>query len=88
MAQMNELNNAAVLHNLRRRYQSNLLYTYSGLFLVAINPYRTFSIYTEVIAEWYKNKSRAERPPHIFAIADAAYRAMLEKRQNQSILIT
>lgn len=98
MASMAELNEATVLHNLRRRYQSNLIYTYSGLFLVAVNPYKNLPIYTGQVMEMYKNvvsssqtgeaSCRRVRPPHIFATADEAYRAMLESRRNQSILIT
>lgn len=93
MASMAELNEATVLHNLRRRYQSNLIYTYSGLFLVAVNPYKNLPIYTEQVMSMYKDTNpdasgRRSKPPHIFATADEAYRAMLESRRNQSILIT
>lgn len=91
MASMAELNEATVLHNLRRRYQSNLIYTYSGLFLVAVNPYKNLPIYAEQVMSLYKDSARSgkrEKPPHIFGTADEAYRAMLESRKNQSILIT
>lgn len=89
MAGMTELNEATILHNLRRRYQSNLIYTYSGLFLVAVNPYRDHPIYSEAVMDWYRGVgSRSDRPPHIYATADCAYRMMVETRRNQSILIT
>lgn len=88
MASMTELNEATVLHNLKRRYASNLIYTHSGLFLVAINPYKQLPIYGDPVIAEYKNHSESKCPPHIFSTADAALKAMLEGRRNQSILIT
>lgn len=82
------LSEASVLHNLRVRYDNKVIYTYSGLFCVVINPYRLFPIYKPGIVDYYRGKRRNEVPPHVFAIADGAYRYMLEDRQNQSILIT
>ncbi|CAG8531984.1 6454_t:CDS:10 [Acaulospora morrowiae] len=88
MAELTHLNEASVIHNLRLRYLSNLIYTYSGLFLVAVNPYQKIPIYTDEIIRSYKSRRRHEMPPHIYAIADAAYRNILLERENQSILIT
>ncbi len=88
MAELGYLNEASVIHNLKLRYSSNLIYTYSGLFLVSVNPYRRLPIYTDEIVSSYKNKRRNEMPPHIYAVADAAYHDMLQDRENQSILIT
>ncbi|XP_022917264.1 myosin heavy chain, muscle isoform X27 [Onthophagus taurus] len=88
MADLTHLNEAAVLHNLRQRYYCKLIYTYSGLFCVAINPYKRFPVYTNRCAKLYRGKRRNEVPPHIFAISDGAYVAMLTNHQNQSMLIT
>ncbi|XP_067859326.1 myosin-11-like isoform X3 [Heptranchias perlo] len=88
MAELTCLNEASVLHNLRERYYSGLIYTYSGLFCVVVNPYKMLPIYTEKIVEMYKGKKRHEMPPHIYAIADSAYRSMLQDREDQSILCT
>ncbi|KAG8432953.1 hypothetical protein GDO86_017281 [Hymenochirus boettgeri] len=88
MAELTCLNEASVLHNLRERYFSGLIYTYSGLFCVVVNPYKALPIYSEKIIEMYKGKKRHEMPPHIYAIADTAYRSMLQDREDQSILCT
>ncbi|XP_057263748.1 myosin-11 isoform X1 [Pezoporus wallicus] len=88
MAELTCLNEASVLHNLRERYFSGLIYTYSGLFCVVINPYKQLPIYSEKIIDMYKGKKRHEMPPHIYAIADTAYRSMLQDREDQSILCT
>jgi len=88
MADMTYLNEASVLHNLRSRYTNGFIYTYSGLFCVVINPYRRLPIYTKNVVLKYQGKRRTEMPPHLFSIADNAYRNMLVDRENQSMLIT
>ncbi|XP_078108928.1 uncharacterized protein myh14 isoform X6 [Sander vitreus] len=88
MADLTCLNEASVLHNLRERYYSGLIYTYSGLFCVVVNPYKNLPIYTESIVEMYRGKKRHEMPPHIYAISEAAYRSMLQDREDQAILCT
>ncbi|XP_041959713.1 myosin-9-like isoform X1 [Alosa sapidissima] len=88
MAELTCLNEASVLHNLKDRYYSGLIYTYSGLFCVVINPYKHYPIYSEEIVDMYKGKKRHEMPPHIYAITDTAYRSMMQDREDQSILCT
>merc|ERR1719342_832941 len=88
MADLTCLNEPSVLHNIKERYYSGLIYTYSGLFCVVVNPYKRLPIYTEKIIEIYKGKKRHEVPPHVFAITDIAYRSMLQDREDQSILCT
>ncbi|NWY46804.1 MYH10 protein, partial [Sylvia atricapilla] len=78
MAELTCLNEASVLHNLKDRYYSGLIYTYSGLFCVVINPYKNLPIYSENIIEMYRGKKRHEMPPHIYAISESAYRCMLQ----------
>jgi myosin protein heavy chain len=88
MAELTCLNEASVLHNIKDRYYSGLIYTYSGLFCVVVNPYKRLPIYSEKIIECYKGKKRHEVPPHVFAVTDSAYRSMLQEREDQSILCT
>merc|ERR1719419_1247548 len=88
MAELTCLNEASVLHNLKDRYYSGLIYTYSGLFCVVVNPYRNLPIYTEKVIDLYKGKKRHEVPPHVFAITDTSYRSMLQDREDQAILCT
>ena len=88
MADLTYLGDACVLWNSVVRYINQLIYTYSGLFCIAINPYKRFPIYTLRTMELYVGKRRNECPPHIFAIAEGAYQGMMQSGINQSILIT
>ncbi|SPN99827.1 related to myosin II [Cephalotrichum gorgonifer] len=88
MAELTHLNEASVVHNLHMRYQSDLIYTYSGLFLVTVNPYCPVPIYTNEYINMYKGRSREDTKPHIFAMADHAFRNLVEEGENQSILVT
>ncbi|XP_043927037.1 myosin-15 [Protopterus annectens] len=88
MAMLTHLNEASVLHNLRRRYSKWMIYTFSGLFCVTVNPYKWLPIYTTQVVAAYRGKRRTETPPHIFSICDNAYNDMLRNRENQSMLIT
>uniref|UniRef100_A0A0N4ZXJ8 Myosin motor domain-containing protein n=1 Tax=Parastrongyloides trichosuri TaxID=131310 RepID=A0A0N4ZXJ8_PARTI len=88
MSNLTFLNDASVLHNLRSRYAAMLIYTYSGLFCVVINPYKRLPIYTDSVARMFMGKRRTEMPPHLFAVSDEAYRNMLQNHENQSMLIT
>ncbi|CAO1612723.1 unnamed protein product [Parajaminaea phylloscopi] len=88
IADLTFLSEAGVSHCLRQRYQRGLIYTYSGLFLVAVNPYHQLPIYTDAVVAAYKGRRREENAPHVFAVADEAMRNMLDTRENQSLLVT
>ncbi|XP_015427953.1 PREDICTED: myosin-7 [Myotis davidii] len=88
MAMLTFLHEPAVLYNLKERYAAWMIYTYSGLFCVTINPYKWLPVYNAEVVAAYRGKKRSEAPPHIFSISDNAYQNMLTDRENQSILIT
>uniref|UniRef100_A0A3Q3L319 Uncharacterized protein n=1 Tax=Labrus bergylta TaxID=56723 RepID=A0A3Q3L319_9LABR len=88
MVMMTHLHEPAVLFNLKERYAAWMIYTYSGLFCVTVNPYKQLPVYNPEVVRAYRGKKRMEVPPHIFALSDNAYQFMLTDRENQSILIT
>ncbi|MED6231507.1 Myosin-7 [Ataeniobius toweri] len=88
MAMFTFLHEPAVLFNLKERYAAWMIYTYSGLFCVTVNPYKWLPVYDKSVVNAYRGKKRSEAPPHIYSISDNAYQYMLSDRENQSILIT
>merc|ERR1712186_303900 len=88
MADLTYLNDASVFHNLDVRFKAKLIYTYSGLFCIVVNPYKRYPIYTPTVVKLYLGKRRNEVPPHLWAITETAYRNMLQDLRNQSMLIT
>ena len=88
MADLTYLNDASVFHNLDVRFKAKLIYTYSGLFCIVVNPYKRYPIYTPTVVKLYLGKRRNEVPPHLWAITETAYRNMLTNTKNQSMLIT
>ncbi|XP_039538277.1 unconventional myosin-IXb isoform X3 [Pimephales promelas] len=82
------LNEDSILDNLRNRFQKKKIYTYAGSILVAINPFKFLPIYNPKYVKMYENHQLGKLEPHIFAIADVAYYAMLRKHVNQCIVIS
>uniref|UniRef100_A0A8C9T7L1 Myosin-7-like n=1 Tax=Scleropages formosus TaxID=113540 RepID=A0A8C9T7L1_SCLFO len=85
MAMFTFLHEPAVLFNLKERYAAWMIYTYSGLFCVTVNPYKWLPVYNQEVVLAYRGKKRSEAPPHIFSISDNAYQYMLTGEE--SILI-
>merc|ERR1712212_924334 len=88
MVNLTFLNDASVFWNLKTRYQAKMIHTYSGLFVVVVNPYKRYPIYTHRVAKIYLGKRRNEVPPHLWAIAETAYRNMLQNKKDNAMLIT
>uniref|UniRef100_A0A7N9CNH2 Myosin IH n=1 Tax=Macaca fascicularis TaxID=9541 RepID=A0A7N9CNH2_MACFA len=79
---------SAFVDNLRKRFNENLIYTYIGTLLVSVNPYQELGIYTVSQMELYQGVNFFELPPHVYAIADNAYRMMCSELNNHFILIS
>ncbi|KAM8854096.1 unconventional myosin-Vb [Synchiropus picturatus] len=83
------LHEPAVLHNLRVRFlESNHIYTYCGIVLVAINPYEQLQIYGEEVINAYSGQNMGDMDPHIFAVAEEAFKQMARDERNQSIIVS
>uniref|UniRef100_A0A8C7GBS8 Myosin VAb n=1 Tax=Oncorhynchus kisutch TaxID=8019 RepID=A0A8C7GBS8_ONCKI len=83
------LHEPAVLHNLKVRFvESKIIYTYCGIVLVAINPYESIPIYDHDIINAYSGQNMGDMDPHIFAVAEEAYKQMARDQRNQSIIVS
>ncbi|XP_049580996.1 unconventional myosin-XVIIIa isoform X6 [Syngnathus scovelli] len=81
------LNESSVMHCLRQRYGGNLIHSYAGPNMVVINPVSTASMYSEKVMHMFKGCRREESAPHIYSVAQSAYRNLLTTRQDQSIVL-
>ncbi|XP_058807301.1 myosin-IIIb-like isoform X2 [Phymastichus coffea] len=88
LAALDMLSEDAIVDQLQNRYERSQIYTYIGDILVAVNPFANLGLYTGMEQKRYKGQARSDNPPHIFAVADAAYQALLHQRQNQAIVIS
>ncbi|XP_061671283.1 unconventional myosin-IXAa isoform X3 [Syngnathoides biaculeatus] len=83
-----ELNERSLLDNLRSRFRQEKIYTYVGSILIVINPFKFLPIYNPKYVKMYDNHSLGDLEPHIYAVADVAYHAMLQRQRNQCIVIS
>ncbi|XP_041853636.1 unconventional myosin-Va-like [Melanotaenia boesemani] len=89
LTSLSYLHEPAVLHNLKVRFiDSKLIYTYCGIVLVAINPYESLPIYEPDIIHAYSGQNMGDMDPHIFAVAEEAYKQMARDQRNQSIIVS
>ncbi|RZB87580.1 Myosin-9 isoform C [Glycine soja] len=89
MTKLSYLHEPGVLQNLKARYELNEIYTYTGNILIAINPFQRLPhIYGAHMMQQYKGAPFGELSPHVFAVADVAYRAMINEKKSNSILVS
>ena len=88
MTTLSYLNEPGVLWNLKARYQLDGIYTYTGSILIAVNPFASLPLlYGQHMMEQYKGRPLGELSPHVYAIADAAFKQMRKDNKSQSILV-
>ncbi|KAJ9564948.1 hypothetical protein OSB04_000914 [Centaurea solstitialis] len=89
MTKLSYLHEPGVLQNLATRYQLNEIYTYTGNILIAVNPFKKLDhLYGVSMMERYKGAALGDLDPHVFAIADSAFRAMVNEGKSNSILVS
>lgn len=89
LTSLSYLNEPAVLHAIKLRYSQLNIYTYSGIVLIATNPFQKVDqLYSQDIIQAYSGSRRGELDPHLFAIAEDAYRCMKMDGQNQTIVVS
>uniref|UniRef100_A0A8D0DCA2 Myosin XVIIIAa n=1 Tax=Sander lucioperca TaxID=283035 RepID=A0A8D0DCA2_SANLU len=87
LASLQYLNESSVMHSLRQRYGGNLVHTHAGPNMVVVNPISAPSMYSEKVMQMFKGCRREDTAPHIYSMAQAAYRNLLTTRQDQSIVL-
>ncbi|EDQ88665.1 uncharacterized protein MONBRDRAFT_32844 [Monosiga brevicollis MX1] len=88
LAELNNMSISTLMNALHRRYAEQRIYTYVGDILIAVNPYERLPIYTHHLQEQYKDAATKDLPPHIFAVADRAYNAMVLNKRDQTFVIS
>ncbi|KAJ2232557.1 class II myosin [Coemansia sp. RSA 485] len=88
MTLLSKITNEAINENLKMRFENADIYTYIGNVLISVNPFKDLGIYTMPILKSYENKNRMELPPHVYAIAEGAYRNMIAYRESQCVIIS
>ncbi|XP_069053321.1 unconventional myosin-Ib isoform X2 [Lepisosteus oculatus] len=88
MVLLEPLTEESFIENLKKRFDHNEIYTYIGSVVISLNPYRSLPIYTADKVEEYRNRNFYELSPHIYALADEAYRSLRDQDKDQCILIT
>ncbi|KAI8082194.1 P-loop containing nucleoside triphosphate hydrolase protein [Thamnidium elegans] len=88
LTDLSYLNEPSVLNTIRTRYFQRNIYTYSGIVLIAANPFASVPLYEPDIIQQYSGKRRGELEPHLFAIAEDAYRCMVREKSNQTVVVS
>ncbi|KAJ2723716.1 class II myosin [Coemansia sp. Benny D115] len=88
MTLLSKITNEAINENLKMRFENADIYTYIGNVLISVNPFKDLGIYTMQVLKSYENKNRMELPPHVYAIAEGAFRNMIAYRESQCVIIS
>ncbi|XP_039154216.1 unconventional myosin-VIIa isoform X3 [Drosophila simulans] len=88
MTAMSEIDEIGINQNLNVRYNSDIIYTYTGSILLAVNPYKTINIFNKQTISEYHMCKLGDLSPHVFAVAEAAYTSIVDDNINQACVIS
>uniref|UniRef100_A0A8R1YX87 Uncharacterized protein n=1 Tax=Pristionchus pacificus TaxID=54126 RepID=A0A8R1YX87_PRIPA len=88
MVLLSRLSDAAIVDNLKKRFQANSIFTYIGPVLISVNPFKQLPYFGDKEMEQYQGAAQYENPPHIFALADNMYRNMMIDSESQCVIIS
>lgn len=88
MTLLTKVSNEDILRNLQVRHSAGQIYTYIGHVLISVNPYQDVGLYSDKILQSYRGRNRIEMPPHVYAIAETAFRQMADYNENQCVIIS
>lgn len=88
LTNLSHLNEPSILHTILTRYGQRFIYTYSGIVLIAVNPFDALNLYSPEMIKAYSGRKRGELEPHLFAIAEDAYRYMIRDEKDQTIVVS
>eukprot|EP00466_Bigelowiella_natans_P017084 jgi/Bigna1/84676/fgenesh1_pg.205_\ len=89
LVMLDRISEENIIKCLNNRYQQDEIYTYIGPVLIAVNPFKMIrGAYTEGKIREYRGKKFYELPPHVFALADDTYNQMINKQENQCVIIS
>jgi myosin-1 len=85
---LDDINIDEFMKNLKLRYDRSKIYTFIGEVVISVNPFKQFDVYGPEFVRDYKGREIFERPPHIFAIAEAAFKTMKRKCKDSCVVIS
>lgn len=88
MVLLTKVNESQIVENLHKRYMADLIYTYIGPVLIAVNPYKSLPYFTEKEIDLYHGSAAHENPPHIYAVAETMFQNMIIDEENQCVIIS
>ncbi|KAJ1729673.1 class II myosin [Coemansia biformis] len=88
MTMLSKITNDAINDNLKQRFHNGDIYTYISNVLISVNPFKDLGIYTPQVLKSYENKNRMELPPHVYAVAEGAFRNMIAYNESQCVIIS
>lgn len=88
MVLLSKIQESAIVDNLKKRFQEDLIYTYIGPVLISVNPFKSMPYFTDKEIDMYQGAAAYENPPHIYALSDDMYRNMLIEFENQCVIIS